>query len=52
MCAHIVLAEDDEHQVTLDATIVDRFAGEPCFGHVRLSHCERSEVASLAAVRL
>ncbi len=32
--------------------LVDAFAGEPCFGHVRLTHCERSEVASLAAVRL
>jgi PhoH-like ATPase len=34
------------------SVLVDRFAGEPCFGHVRLTHCERSEVASLAAVRL
>lgn len=34
------------------SVLVDRFAGEPCFGHVRLTHCERSEVASLAATRL
>lgn len=34
------------------SVLVDAFAGEACFGHVRLSHCERSEVASLAAVRL
>ena len=34
------------------AVLIDAFAGEPCFGHVRLTHCERSEVASLAAVRL
>ncbi len=34
------------------AVLIDAFAGEPCFGHVRLSHCERSEVASLAALRL
>ena len=34
------------------SVLVDAFAGEPCFGHVRLTHCERSEVASLAAVRL
>ena len=32
--------------------LVDAFSGESCFGHVRLTHCERSEVASLAAVRL
>lgn len=32
--------------------LVDAFSGEQCFGHVRLTHCERSEVASLAAVRL
>jgi PhoH-like ATPase len=34
------------------SVLVDGFAGERCFGHVRLTHCERSEVASLAAVRL
>lgn len=34
------------------AVLIDAFAGERCFGHVRLTHCERSEVASLAAVRL
>jgi PhoH-like ATPase len=34
------------------AALIDAFAGERCFGHVRLTHCERSEVASLAAVRL
>ncbi len=32
--------------------LVDAFAGETCFGHVRLTHCERSEVASLAALKL
>ena len=32
------------------AVLIDAFAGEPCFGHVRLTHCERSEVASLAAL--
>ncbi len=31
------------------AVLIDAFAGQPLFGHVRLSHCERSEVASLAA---
>lgn len=34
------------------AALIDAFAGERCFGHVRLTHCERSEVASLAAVKL
>jgi PhoH-like ATPase len=34
------------------AVLIDAFAGEPCFGHVRLTNCERSEVASLAAVKL
>jgi PhoH-like ATPase len=34
------------------AVLIDAFAGETCFGHVRLTHCERSEVASLAAVKL
>jgi PhoH-like ATPase len=34
------------------AVLIDAFDGEPVFGHVRLSHCERSEVASLAAMRL
>ena len=31
------------------SVLIDAFAGERCFGHVRLGHCERSEVASLAA---
>jgi predicted ribonuclease YlaK len=31
---------------------MDAFAGESLFGHVRLLSCERSEVASLAALRL
>lgn len=34
------------------SVLIDAFAGEPCFGHVRLTSCERSDVASLAAVRL
>lgn len=34
------------------SVLVDAFAGERLFGHVRLAHCERSEVASLAALRL
>lgn len=34
------------------AVLIDAFAGETCFGHVRLAACERSSVASLAAVRL
>ena len=34
------------------SVLIDAFDGESCFGHVRLSHCERSEVASLAALRL
>lgn len=34
------------------SVLIDAFDGEGCFGHVRLSHCERSEVASLAALRL
>ena len=34
------------------AVLIDAFAGERCFGHVRLTHCERCEVASLAALRL
>jgi PhoH-like ATPase len=34
------------------AALIDAFAGESIFGHVRLTHCERSEVASLAAERL
>ncbi|MEX2293295.1 MAG: PhoH family protein [Acidimicrobiales bacterium] len=34
------------------SVLIDAFDGESCFGHVRLSHCERSEVASLAAQRL
>ena len=34
------------------AALIDAFAGERIFGHIRLTHCERSEVASLAAERL
>ena len=34
------------------AALIDAFSGERIFGHVRLTHCERSEVASLAAERL
>jgi PhoH-like ATPase len=34
------------------SVLVDAFEGERCFGHIRLAHCERSEVASLAALRL
>lgn len=34
------------------SVLIDAFDGERCFGHVRLAHCERSEVASLAAMRL
>jgi PhoH-like ATPase len=34
------------------SVLIDAFDGERCFGHIRLAHCERSEVASLAAVRL
>jgi PhoH-like ATPase len=34
------------------AVLIDAFVGETCFGHVRLTHCERSEVASLAAMKL
>lgn len=34
------------------AVLIDAFEGERVFGHVRLVNCERSEVASLAAVRL
>jgi len=34
------------------AALIDAFAGEACFGHVRLAHCERGKVASLAADRL
>lgn len=34
------------------AVLIDAFAGESLFGHVRLTHCERSPVASLAARRL
>jgi PhoH-like ATPase len=29
--------------------LIETFAGQPCFGHVRLSSCERSQVAGLAA---
>ncbi len=34
------------------SVLIDAFAGEPCFGHVRLATCERSAVASIAALRL
>lgn len=34
------------------SVLIDAFGGERLFGHIRLSHCERSEVASLAALRL
>jgi PhoH-like ATPase len=34
------------------SVLIDAFGGEAMFGHVRLAHCERSEVASLAAQRL
>jgi len=34
------------------AVLIDAFEGEDVFGHVRLTHCERSQVANLAAVRL
>ncbi len=34
------------------SVLIDAFGGESCFGHIRLTHCERSEVASLAALRL
>ncbi len=34
------------------SVLIGAFEGERCFGHVHLSHCERSEVASLAAMRL
>ena len=40
-----------EHNNAVSA-LVDAFGGESCFGHVRLTACERSEVASLAAQRL
>lgn len=34
------------------AVLIDAFAGERVFGHVRLTQCERSEVANLAALKL
>ncbi len=34
------------------AVLIDAFQDEAMFGHVRLTHCERSEVANLAALRL
>lgn len=34
------------------AVLIQAFAGQPCFGHVALTSCERSEVASLAAALL
>ena len=34
------------------AVLLDAFSGQRCFGGVRLSSCERSEVAALAATLL
>ncbi len=34
------------------AVLTNAFADQPCFGHVTLTSCERSEVASLAAALL
>ncbi len=34
------------------SVLIEAFAGEPCFGHVQLRNCERSAVASIAALRL
>jgi len=34
------------------SVLIDAFDGERCFGHIRLAHGERSEVANLAAQRL
>lgn len=34
------------------SVLIEAFAGEPCFGHVTLRSCERSAVASIAALRL
>lgn len=31
------------------AVLINAFANQPCFGHITLAACERSEVASLAA---
>ena len=31
------------------AVLIQAFAGQRCFGHVTLTSCERSDVASLAA---
>jgi PhoH-like ATPase len=31
------------------AVLTQAFSGQPCFGHVTLTNCERSDVASLAA---
>jgi len=31
------------------AVLTNAFAGQRCFGHVTLTSCERSDVASLAA---
>jgi PhoH-like ATPase len=31
------------------AVLINAFRGQHCFGHVTLTACERSEVASLAA---
>lgn len=34
------------------SVLIEAFVGEPCFGHVTLRSCERSPVASIAALRL
>ena len=31
------------------AVLTNAFGGQPCFGHITLTACERSSVASLAA---
>ena len=31
------------------SVLASAFAGQPCFGHITLTACERSDVASLAA---
>jgi PhoH-like ATPase len=31
------------------SVLTNAFAGQPCFGHIRLTSCERSEIARLAA---
>ena len=57
LCAAILTAGENcaaflSEQTNALTALITAFAGEDCFGHVRLTHCERSEVASLAAVRL